>query len=63
MQRLHFGTGITKISHFNYTDEEVERKKDVNDLLRDGVKLSDRINLNLRTLNEENTNKNYLDVV
>ena len=63
MQRLHFGTGITKISHFNYTDEEVERKKDVNDLLRDGVKLSDRINLNLRTLNEENTHKNYLDVV
>ncbi len=63
MQRLHFGTGITKISHFNYTDQEVERKKDVNDLLRDGVKLSDRINLNLRTLNEENTHKNYLDVV
>lgn len=47
MQRLHFGTGITRVSNFNYTDNEVDNKKDINDLLRDGVKLSSRINLNL----------------
>lgn len=47
MQRLHFGTAITRVSNFNYTDEEVNNKKDINDLLRDGVKLSSRINLTL----------------
>lgn len=47
MQRLHFGTAITRVANFNYTDNEVENKKDINDLLRDGIKLSSRINLNL----------------
>jgi hypothetical protein len=47
MQRLHFGTAITRVANFNYTDEEVENKKDINDLLKEGIKLSSRINLNM----------------
>ncbi|WP_323585344.1 CHC2 zinc finger domain-containing protein [Aliarcobacter butzleri] len=59
MQRLHFGTGITRVSNFNYTDEEFEQKKDVNDLLRDGVDLSERINLNLKIEKSLFDDRNY----
>ncbi|MDQ1340808.1 MAG: ZnF protein [Campylobacterota bacterium] len=44
MSSLVFGTEITKHAHVWYTDEEVEMKKDINDLLRDGVEISSRFN-------------------
>ncbi|OGS70718.1 MAG: hypothetical protein A3F91_09395 [Flavobacteria bacterium RIFCSPLOWO2_12_FULL_35_11] len=44
MSSLVFGTEITKHAHVWYTDEEVEIKKDINDLLRDGIEISSRFN-------------------
>lgn len=47
MQEIHFGCSITRASKFNFLDNEVENKKDINDLLKDGVDLSSRINLSM----------------
>lgn len=47
MNRIVFGTAISKHTHLWYTDEEVEAKADGNDLLRAGVTLSERFSQNL----------------
>lgn len=60
MKRLIVGSAISKVSKVYYTDKDVEEKRDVNDLLKEGISINERIKGGFRiTTNTTNEARMY----